>query len=336
MRALFVALALASLSVPAASQETTAYEAGVAARLAGQSQEARRLLREWLADHPSDVDAQLQLAYAELALGNLDAAQSGFEAVLRQAPEYADARQGLEAVAARRTLGNEANRGYALIEGAISDLSGGARDWREAAIEVGVPLSADTTVIGRATYYRRFAAEDVELNGQVVWRASENLWLRVLGGVTPHADFRPELTIGGGLDHRLGANSKTVLTLNGSYQRFPLQDVVTVSPGLIRYVSGDRGWFTLRGIGTVADGGPLRVGALIRGDYVPAERWRLFAGASYAPDTDLGVVTRVTSLFAGGEAPLGDRFALTGAVARDWREGGFDRSELRLGIKVRF
>lgn len=35
---------------------------------------------------------------------------------------------------------------------------------------------------------------------------------------------------------------------------------------------------TLRGIGTVADGGPLELGALVRGDYVPPEGWRMFGG----------------------------------------------------------
>jgi hypothetical protein len=75
---------------------------------------------------------------------------------------------------------------------------------------------------------------------------------------------------------------------------------------------------------------------MVRGDYVPADRWRLFAGAANGPDSDLGIVTRVTSVFAGAETPLGRRLALTGSLAREWRDAGLDRTELRLGLKAGF
>jgi hypothetical protein len=104
----------------------------------------------------------------------------------------------------------------------------------------------------------------------------------------------------------------------------------------VQYFGNGRGWVTLRGIVTVADGGRLQIGALVRGDYVPEEGWRLFVGSANGPDTDLGVITRVTSLFGGIEAPISDRFAVTGALARDWRNSVADRTELRLGVKARF
>ena len=320
---------------PVAGQVQNSYEAGVAARQAGQPAEARRLLRNWLSGHPDDVDAKVQLAYAELALGDLDAAETGFADVLRASPEYADAREGLALVAARRTSEPSNARGFALVEGAVSDLSGGARNWSEIAGEIEVPAGS-VTLGARAGWYRRFGLEDVEMTGRIGLHPTENVWLRAHVGGTPKADFRPELDLGGGFDVRLGDRSSTVLTFDGSWQRFPVQDVVTISPGVVQYLYDGKAWLTVRGIGVVADGGPLEVGGLVRADYQPNDGWRVFGGAANGPDTDLGVVTRVTGVFGGVEAPLGDRFGVTGSVARDWRDGGFDRTELRLGLKARF
>lgn len=337
VRSLFATAAViaAMLAAPVAAQEQNSYEEGVAARQAGQPAESRRLLRRWLAAHPDDVDAKVQLAYSELALGNLDEAEAGFAAVLRAAPEYNDARDGLALVAARRSSEALSPRGFALIEGALSDLSGGARNWSEIAGEVQVPAGS-VTLGARAGWYRRFGIEDVEMTARIGLHPSQNLWIRAHVAGTPKADFRPELDLGGGVDVRLGNRSSTVLTLDGAWQRFPVQDVVTFGPGVIQYLPEGKAWLTLRGIGVVADGGPLELGALLRADYQPKDGWRVFGGAATGPDTDLGVVTRVTSLFAGVEAPLDDRFGVMGSIARDWQDGGFDRTEFRLGLKAEF
>lgn len=335
LAAALAALAMVVPSAAAAQQAPTAYEAGVAARQAGESAEAKRLLEAWLAEHPEDVDARLQLAYAELALGNLRAARAGFEEVLRRAPDYGDAREGLALVAARGDTSGEARAGQFLLEGALSDLSGPAAGWSEVAADLTLPASSSTTLGARAAHYGRFGLDDVELVGRVGWRAADGVWLRAHAGLTPEADFRPELSIGGGMDLRLTTGNATVLTFDAEYQRFPLQEVVSINPGIVQYLADGQAWITLRGIGTIADGGPLQAGALARGDYAPKDGWRLFAGVANGPDTDLGVVTRVTSLFGGIEAPLGSRFGIVGSIARDWREAGADRTEFRLGLKVR-
>lgn len=335
MKLLAAALAAFMVALPVAAWAQEAgngYEAGVAARQAGRPAEAKRLLEAWLAEHPEDVDARLQLAYAELALGNRAAARAGFEAVLRRAPDYADARAGLALVSARDAA--TAERQF-LLEGALSDLSGPAAGWSEIAGDLSVPVAENLTLGARAAHNRRFGLDDVELTGRIGWRASDAVWLRAQAGFTPEADFRPELAIGGGVDLRLTTGNATVLTFDGEYQRYPLQEVVSIHPGLVQYLADGRAWITLRGIGTIADGGALQAGALLRGDYAPADGWRLFAGAANGPDTDLGVVTRVTSLFGGVEAPLGDRFGIIGSVAQDWREAGADRTEFRLGLKFR-
>lgn len=333
MRLLLAGVALALGSTPAPAQQVNGYEAGVAARQAGDPRTAKRLLSEWLAAHPDDVDARLQLAYADLALGDLDAAQAEFEDVLAQAPGYADAREGLALVAARNAARDDTDRGFVLVEGALSDLTGGARDWQEAAFDFQVP-AGEVTLGGRGTYYRRFGLDDVEVEGRIGLHPSDDLWLRVHAGGTPSADFRPHFAIGSGVDMRMG--DATVLTFDGEYEDFPLQEVVTLQPGVVQYFADGNAWVTLRAIGTIADGGPLRVGGSLRGDYMPAERWRVFGGVSNGPDTDLGVVTRVTALFGGVEMPLSHTLSLFGSVAEEWRRAGFDRTEFRLGLKAAF
>lgn len=320
---------------PASAQEPSSYDAGVAARLAGHPDQARQILATWVARNPGDADARLQLAYAELALGNLDAAQAGFEEVLRIAPGYSDVHDGLAAVAGRRAASPRGRRASLVLEGALSDLSGGAPGWRELALDGEVAASALTSIGGRAAYYRRFGRDDAELVGRVGLHPSPDLWLRASVGGTPHADFRPSIQAGGGLDVRVARTNATVLTFDAAWQRYRAQGVVVLQPGVVQYVAGGEAWLTLRGIGAIVDGGSLQVGGLVRADYSPATDWRLFVGASNGPDTDLGVVTRVTGLFGGVEAPLGNRLGITTSIARETRKAGFSRTEFRLGLKAR-
>ncbi|MBY6015113.1 YaiO family outer membrane beta-barrel protein [Qipengyuania gaetbuli] len=323
------------LATPLAAQEAQSdYEAAVAARLAGDNADAVRLLDRWIAAHPQDSDALVQRGYAHLALGNPRAAERDFRAALALAPDYADARNGLALVAERR----EAPRGGFLIAGgAWSDLDSGARDWGEANLSGEAPVSRALSVGGRASWYRRFGLEDVELEGRIAARPSENVWLRASVGGTPNADFRPELALGAGADVRIAQGPQaTVLSLDAAWQRFPLEEIVTVSPGLTQYFGGGRWWGTLRGIGIVPQKGNVEVGVLGRIDHAPDERRRYSLGAVTAPDTSLGVVTRITSLFAGAELPLTKRLSLLPSISHEWREAGPDRTELRLEVKASF
>ncbi|HMC12183.1 MAG TPA: tetratricopeptide repeat protein, partial [Pirellulaceae bacterium] len=98
-----LSLSAVALAVPAAAQTPQQdFEAGVAARHAGNPDEAlRRLSRASEAD-PGNADIHLQIGFANLALGRLDAAEAAFRRTLELAPEYADARVGLARVAQRR------------------------------------------------------------------------------------------------------------------------------------------------------------------------------------------------------------------------------------------
>jgi len=334
MRSFTLLLLLGALAAPLSAQAPSDYEAAVSARQAGEPREAVILLDRWLAEHPADSDALVQRGFAYLALEQRTKAADDFRAALILAPDYADARDGL-ARALRRE--ENAGLGYIIAGGAWSDISGGAADWSEASLDVAAPVSTTATLGGRAVWHRRFGAEDVELVGRAALHPADDIWLRVSAGGTPSADFRPEIAVAVGADYRVTKGSAaTVISLDAAYQRFPLQDVIIINPGVVRYFAGGKAWGTLRGIGTIADGGNLQVGALARIDYAPGTKRRFFAGIANGPDTDLGIVTRVTSVFGGAEFPLGADLSVLPSIAHDWRENGGERTEFRLELKAGF
>jgi YaiO family outer membrane protein len=334
MRALLIVAALWAISAPLCAQAPTDYEAAVTARYAGDPQRAIDLLDVWLAEHPRDSDALVQRGLAYLALQRRASAAQDFRLALEIAPDYTDAREGL-ARAERQDVSSGGS--YLMVGGAWSELNRGATDWAEVSLDAATPVSRTTTLGGRVVAYRRFGLNDLELMGNLTVHPSDNLWLRLSAGGTPAADFRPRTALAVGADYRIvgGANA-TVLSFDTSHQRFPLQEVVTVNPGIVQYFADGQLWATLRGIGTLAGGGRLQVGGLGRLDYAPRERYRYFVGFANGPDTELGVVTRVSSMFGGAEFPLGDRLSIIPSVAHEWRENGSERTDIRLDLKAVF
>lgn len=333
MRGFFAALLLI-LPLPAFAQGGNEYEQAVAARQQGEPASAVALLDSWLRQNPGDSDALVQRGYAHLALGNNAQAKADFEAALAIAPTYSDAREGLVLLRSRQP---EQRRGFIVAGGAWSALEGNRPDWWEATLTGEAPVSQTVNVGARASWFSRFGIENVELEGRIAVRASDNLWLRASAGGAPSADFRPEVAaaIGGDLRVADGAQA-TILSFDASYQRFPLQEVVTLNPGLTQYFGDGRWWGTIRGIGIIPQGEAIELGVLARVDFAPVEQERYFIGAARGPDTDLGIVTRVTSLFAGAEVPISGDFSIIPSIAHEWREVGGDRTEMRLDLRARF
>lgn len=326
---------LAATPAHAAAQPNP-YEEAVAARLAGEPGKAVELLEPWVAANPEDVDARLQLGYALLAVNQLDAAEAEFRTVLSAAPDYTDAVQGLALIEERRG-GVSVQQRYFYVEGALADLSQGRKGWSEVAAGALLPAGPNALANMRATHYRRFGIEDVELAGGLTVQAAANSWFSISGSAAPSADFRPEWGLGAGVEHRLADTpNPTLVGLDVSIQRFPVQDVLLLSPKVTQYFASGRFSITARGNGVQVGGGPFRIGGSVRADYFASERVRYFFGAATGPDTDLVVVTTTTALFAGTELPLSRKVSLTASAAREWREDGLGRSEGRLGLRFGF
>ncbi len=323
-------------AAPAAGQADSPYDQAVAARQAGDPQTAIALLAPWVAAHPDDVDARLQLAYTRLALDDIDGAETDFRRVLASAPDYADARDGLALIARRRARPGPA-AGFVAIEGALSEVSSQVSDWRELALAAVIPVGRSTTLDLRGAHYRRFGVDDSEVEAGVTVAASPDTWLRAGASVTPNADFRPRRGVHAGIDHRVvDRRGATVIGLDLRHRAFPAQAVVSVEPHLTRHFADGRTSLTVRASGTFARDSGLVPGVLVRADHAPRERLRLFAGAAIGADTELGVVTRTRAAFAGAELPLARRVAMTLSGAREWRGDGINRSEGRIGLKLGF
>ncbi len=318
------------------AQDATAYERGVEARLSGDAAGAVPLLEQWLAENPDDVDARVQLGYAYLALGRLEDAERQFRTVVARTPEYTDASQGLAEIQRRRARGDK-RQGFVLFEGAVSTLAGGLQDWRETGVVLSVPVAQRDTFDVRGVWYERFGFDDVEIGALYTHRAGDNTWLRMGASGTPSADFRPEIGLTAGVDHRLSEGpSATVIGFDAAWRSFPAQDVFNISPAITRYLGGTGDFsLTARANALVAEDDSLRIGGSFRGDFAPGDRSRAFLGIAAGPDTDVGLVIDTYSIFGGGEVPLGDTVSITGSFAREWRDGPADRTEFRIGLKVR-
>lgn len=360
IRLLGVLVALIAAS-PALAQDTP-YAAAVEARLAGDARRAVALLQTVVAQDPKNSDAQVQLGLAQLALGALERAEHAFTAALAIAPEYADARIGLARVAQRRgewslaldalALIDPANPDAAILrtqltqsqtapqwelgmEASYSSLSRPQSDWQEAAMQLR-KQAGTTTLAARIEYARRFAIDDVYLEGMIEQRISPGARGYVVVGATIDPDFRPQWQVGAGGSLRVrGGHNATVLTLDSRQARFASGDVQSLAVGVEQYIGGGA-WLTGRWINLFDERGTRRSGYLVRGDVQVSDPVRLFAGYSEAPDTDEGQVVAVRSLFGGAAIDIGPATSLRISIGHEDRATGFDRTQFGLGFGLRF
>ena len=359
-----LALFLLAFAAPTAAQTAEQdYQAGVAARRAGNPDQAVRFLARAAEAEPENADIHLQIGLAYLALGRLDDAEASFRHTLDLAPDYADARLGLARVAHRRgdratalaeleRVGSdnaEANLLRRQIEAASTSLPWRWRieldgsysrvdrqaDWQSATLVVQHQADTRTIVAATADATRRFDRTDVYGEARVDHRFAPGSNVYLLVGGTPDADYRPEWQLGAGAAVRLhGGPYATIARLDFRQADYPSGDVQTVTPGVEQYVGG-RAWVTAQWI-NVRDRFTHSSGWLVRGDVMATERLRLFVGAADAPDLDEGVVVDTFSLFGGLSIDVGDRLTLRVSLAHDDPEGPSDRDTVALGMGYRF
>ena len=355
--------ALAAGTPLSAQTGATAYEQGVAARRAGDSARAATLLEQAVREKPASADAWVQLGYAHLALGKLDAAEGSFGGALRLAPTYDDARIGQALVAERRGAFDRARtliapvvatnadanllrqrlaalpaeRRWALdVDVGATRLGRGQPDWRQLDVQLGHRLDSGAALAGRIEAARRFGRNDLygEVRGEIPVGAGRSIYL--LAGGSPRADFRPRWQVGaGGRVRAVAGATPTVLTLDLRHASYRSGKTTSINPGIEQYLFAGKAWLTFRSINLV-DGGDLLSGALGRIDVQASDRLRLFGGAANAPDVDQGIVSRTRSLFAGASVGVDDRIALRLSVSRDRPSIGASRTGVSVGTSVQF
>ena len=247
------AVALSSVmlacGVPAVAQTAEQdYQAGVAARQAGDPEAALLRLRRALEAEPGNADIHLQIGLSLLAIGRLDDAEVAFRHTLDLAPDYADARLGLARVAQRRgdraaafaeldriAAGNEeAATLRRQIEGAAAaapwrwriDMDGSytrvdeAPDWQSASLLVQHRPGPNTIVAVTVEATHRFDRSDLYGEARIDYRFAPGGNVYVLAGGTPDADHRPEWQIGAGAAVRIhGGPYATIAAARSSPRR---------------------------------------------------------------------------------------------------------------------
>ena len=341
--------------------QTSEYQNGVSALHAGDAAGARVIFEDILRAQPEDVDTRLQLGLSLLALGRLSDAEVELRHVLSEAPDYVDARAGLARVAMARRDWTEAAREVALVpddwpekpllrrqieaggtadwrwavdlDGSISDLKGGQRDWREADVQLRHRWRSGTTLGGAIRQARRFGRSDTYGEARRDGKPSAPTTAYVGLGGTPSADFLPRWQLSAGGTVKAGAS--TVLTLDARAANYRSGSVQTIAPGIDRYFAHGRAWLSVRWINIFDEDGAYRAGYFVRGDAMATDRLRLFAGYADAPDTSEGVVIDTRSAIAGASLDVG-RTTWRLSLAHDDRKRSFDQWTVGFGVGRRF
>jgi YaiO family outer membrane protein len=334
------------------------YQTAVADRLAGRHAQAVDRLERILAQHPTDVDARLNLGLSLLALDRIAEAETAFRTVLEQTPAYADAEIGLARVAERR--GDRIAARYHVARAASlspdrediarllrsldevpwrvdvdvsrSRLSGGLPDWTEARVGASRALAGGWTVGGVVERTERFDRTDVYLEGRLDRRLPRGDVYVALGG-TPDADYRPEVILMAGGSASVAPGLRA--TLDASAGRYVSGSVQSLHPGLTADLFGDRLELAVRWINVWDETDQHRDGYAARATFRLTDRFRLSAGHANAPESSEGVVVDVVATSLGAAFDLTDRVTLRlGAVDED--RGSYGRDEISLGIGWRF
>lgn len=342
------------------------YARAVKERLAGDDTDAIAKLQALLAQQPDDVDARLQLGLALRAAGRNGEAEKELQTVLREAPDYKDARVALaqlqwargDAGAAKATLGPELMQTpgdadtSALVanltgtakpaplwrldaSGAISALSGGLADWKEADLSLSRKIDPQSAVTASVQQIQRFGIDEtyVEAAYDRGWSGGE---VSIAAGGSLDPTFRPEFAVHSEALLNPWRNSPWTVALSGNYSQYIAGDVETVSAGADRTIFGDQGKLSARFIVTHDEINQTLYGYLAGGSWRFAPRFDASATYVDAAETDTGVTVRVRSEALAANLVVNDATTLHASVTNEARENSYDRVEFALGLTAKF
>lgn len=366
MLGLLAAAFVCQAAPAAAPARDEVYARAVKERLAGDNTDAIAQLQTLLAQQPDDVDARLQLGLALRAAGRNAEAEKELQAVLRAAPDYKDARVALAQLqyargdleAAKATLGPELMRTpgdpdtAALVanltgsakpaplwrldaSGAISELSRGLADWKEADLSLSRKVDAQSAVTASVQQIQRFGINEtyVEADYDHGWSGGE---ISIAAGGSLNPTFRPEFAVHGEALLNPWRNSPWTVALSGSYAQYVAGDVETVSAGADRLIFGDQGKLSARFIVTHDETNQTLYGYLAGASWRFAPRFDASATYVDAAETDTGVTVRVRSEAVAANFVLTDATTLHASITNEARENSYDRVEFGLGLTAKF
>ncbi|MEQ9504806.1 MAG: YaiO family outer membrane beta-barrel protein [Hyphomonas sp.] len=358
----------AGLSLPAFAESGSIIEQARTARFENAPENALDLLGDWLDAYPEDSDAWLEAGYAQIALGDLDAARLSFEQVLKISPGYTDAEVGLARIdyfngdlmsasdrldrmvdtGDTRELRKQIKTAQAAVEVTSaraeifverSSLSGGLPDWKTVAASLSDRIAPNISLNGTVEHTQRFEREDLYTQVQVDWGSGDR-WASYAGvGGTVNADFRPRAILYGGSQFGLiqAKAGRAALdgTISASVAEYTSGQVTTLSPGFIARFSGDTARFGGRLIALSDETGELRYGQAYEAGLDVLRGLGLRLSWSDAPETSEGRTFDVESI------SLSAKFEITSQVtavigASSEQRSAYDRDVLSFSLRRAF
>jgi YaiO family outer membrane protein len=354
-------------------------------------EEALVLLENALAEHPGDGEIQLAIIRVLSWQGNYDAAEKKiqeldkkyagnadllllranlaayrgdharaaalYREVLAKAPDYEDAKAGLERAlnalasdtqiftaqiskaeepAGEPAFAWQVDSGFEFSEFSRVDQT----DWNQEFLQLTRFLDERKTAIhGKITRYGQFSSTDVEYEAGIDRAVSENLSLYATGTIGLDADFRPEYWLtGGGAFKITGANDNIMpiwLTLDGRHDTYEDTSILTAKLGL--RLEPVAGWsIAARVIALDPEDSGRLYGRDFRLDGTLTDTFRFYAGYADVPETVAAVTVDTQTWFGGVTLDLTPATTLRLGYARDDRENSYIRQVVNASVSYRF
>jgi YaiO family outer membrane protein len=292
--------------------------------------------------HDNNPDVGLLRASLAYYRGDYKAAKAFYRAILRDYPEYTDARTGLERI--ERIQQTEQHADYEWqIDTGYEYSSFKRRNqpaWNQQFLQL-THFSEDksTALYGKVTRYEQFSNIDNDYEAGLYHRFTPFLNGYAYGMISPKADFRPDYRIAGGGEVRLlSAEEGKIpvwMTLDTRYDAYTNSDVINLNPGL--RVELWEGWsVSARRIMVDQQDAKRVYGEDYRIDGTIMDRTRVYVGYADAPETIAAQTIDTKTWFGGVAFELSSEITLRVGYARDDRENSFIRQVGHASISYRF
>ena len=354
-------------------------------------EEALALLENALAEHPGDGEIQFAIIRVLSWQGNYDAAEQRIQAldkkfegnadllllranlaayrgdharaavlyqeVLAKAPDYEDAKTGLERALSARASDPEmttsqiskieepvvepdpawqVDSGFEFSEFSRVDQT----DWNQEFLQLTRFLDGrKTSIHGKITRYDQFSSTDVEYEMGVDHAVSDNLNFYATASIGLDADFRPEYWLtGGGALKITGANDNIMpvwLTFDGRHDTYEDTSILTGKLGL--RLEPVAGWsIAARVIALDPEDSGRLYGEDFRLDGSITDRFRFHVGYADVPETVAAETVDTQTWFGGVAFDVTPMATLRIGYARDDRENSYVRQVVNASVSFRF
>lgn len=292
-------------------------------------------------DFPDNADIELSRANLDFYRGELDEAEARFVRVLEMAPDYAEAKAGLQKVTEAKSEPSfllptpPTLRPWRIDVASGTTAVEGGPDWREHSLRL-ERGNNDLLVHGKAERFERFGLIDTQLEAGIAKVDPEQLLWSATVAATPDDDFRPEYSLGGSVG-KVVKFDETAVQFGVGYRHdaYAQTKLHVVSPEASVYLSNGA-VIVARAISVSEQNEDHQLGWFAMGSLPVSEKVSLRVGGAIAPEAVNGVVNETQSYFSGLDYDLTSGLQLTANYSHDARDVGFDRDTFRVGITRKF